>query len=125
MVFSNIFAIKQNKNIFEKEIVKLLSSEEEFKVRVAIIMLMNYNLEKEKLNELCNYINNISNNGYYVHMAIAWIVSILYIKYPNETEIYLKTYKLKDITHNKAIQKIRESNQISKETKENLLKYKR
>lgn len=125
MVISSFKIIKTNKENFENIIKNLLKSKEEYYVRVGIISLMDYYISKEKLEDLFAYLNNITHDSYYVHMAIAWMVSIMYIKFPKETELYLKNNNLKDITHNKAIQKIRESLRVSKETKDYLLKYKR
>ena len=51
-------------------------------------------------------------------MAIAWLISIAYIKNKNATINYLKNNKLDNFTHNKAIQKIRESTRITLEDKE-------
>jgi 3-methyladenine DNA glycosylase AlkD len=50
-------------------------------------------------------------------MAAAWLLSMCYIKFPNETTVYLQKSKLDDYTYNKSIQKITESNKIDKETK--------
>ena len=55
-------------------------------------------------------------------MAVAWAVSICYIKYPEKTYSYLESCKLDNFTFNKAIQKIRESYRVPKEDKENLKK---
>lgn len=61
--------------------------------------------------------NNINNQGYYAKMAIAWAVSICYIKLPITTTIFLNSNNLDDYTFNKALQKITESNRVNKETK--------
>lgn len=125
MAISSFKIIKKNKESFEEVIKSLLKSANEFEVRVGIIALMDYYIEKDKLKDLYSYLNNITHEAYYVHMGIAWMVSIMYIKYPIETEQYLKNNNLKDITHNKAIQKIRESTRVSQEQKDYLLRYKR
>ena len=62
---------------------------------------------------------------YYVQMSVAWLISICYIKYPSITIKYIMNNKLDDFTHNKAIQKIRESYRVSKEDKEHLNMLKR
>ena len=74
---------------------------------------------------LDSYFEKVKHEGYYVKMAVAWAVSICYIKYPKETVEDLKKNTLDDFTHNKAIQKIRESYRVSEEEKENLLCLKR
>jgi len=51
-------------------------------------------------------------------MAVAWAVSVYYIKFPEQTYGYLKNNTLDDITFNKALQKITESYRIEDKTKE-------
>ncbi len=58
-------------------------------------------------------------------MAEAWLICELYIKFPKETEKYLKNNKLNNFTQNKAISKIRDSYRISKEEKDYLNTLKR
>ena len=123
MVVSSFKIISKNKENFERKIKKLLKSKNEYEVRVAIISLMYYYIEKEKLPDIFKYLNEITNEGYYVHMAIAWTISEIYIHYKEETITYLKNNNLKKATQNKAIQKIRESNRVSKEEKAAILKY--
>ena len=54
-------------------------------------------------------------------MAISWLLSICYIKYPSHTLTYLKTANLEKFTHNKTISKICDSKRVKSETK-NILK---
>lgn len=124
-VLSSFKIIKKNKAEFKNVIEKLLNSEKEYYVRVGVVALMYYYIEPNNLQELFSYLNNIKHPAYYVHMAIAWMVSIMYIKYPHVTENFLKENILNKETHNKAIQKIRESKQVSKKIKDDLLKYKK
>lgn len=124
-VLSSLKIIKKNKAEFKNVIEKLLNSEKEYYVRVGVVALMYYYIEPNNLQELFSYLNNIKHSAYYVHMAIAWMVSIMYIKYPHATEAFLSENTLNKETHNKAIQKIRESKQVSKKTKDYLLKYKK
>lgn len=98
-----------------------LKSENEFEVRFAIVSLLDHFINDAYLERLFQIFDEISHEGYYVKMAIAWAVSICYIKYPMETGKYLKKNTLDDFTHNKAIQKIRESYRVSEVEKENLL----
>ena len=50
-------------------------------------------------------------------MSIAWLISMCYIKYKEETIIFFKDNKLNKFTYNKALTKIIESLQVSKEDK--------
>ena len=97
-----------------------LKSENEFEVRFAVVSLLGHFINDTYLERLLQVFEKVKHEGYYVKMAVAWAVSICYIKYPKETVEYLKKNTLDDFTHNKAIQKIRESYRVSEEEKENL-----
>ena len=59
-------------------------------------------------------------------MAIAWTLSIIYIKYPGVGENYLKSNNNLDAdTYNKTLQKIIESNRVGKREKSRIRKMKR
>lgn len=116
--------IRKNKDKFFPIIQELLNKDEEYYVRVGLIILMDYYLEENRLNEIYSYLDSIKHEGYYVHMAIAWLLSIAYIKFPAKTEEYFKNNKLKAETINKAIQKIRDSKRVSQKDKNYLLRYK-
>ena len=60
---------------------------------------------------------SITHSGYYVYMANAWLVSVCMAKYPEETILFFRNSTLDTRTHNKAIQKSRESFRVSKENK--------
>lgn len=51
-------------------------------------------------------------------MAQAWLISILFVKFPEITLEFLKDNSLDPWVHNKGIQKIRESIRVTKEDKE-------
>ncbi|MPN03683.1 hypothetical protein SDC9_150915 [bioreactor metagenome] len=51
-------------------------------------------------------------------MAVAWAVSYAYIDFPEKTLAFLKNNNLDNFTYNKSLQKIIESNRVSKEDKD-------
>ena len=51
-------------------------------------------------------------------MGIAWAISMCYVKYKEKTLHFLNNNTLDDFTYNKSLQKIRESNRVSKEEKD-------
>lgn len=102
-----------------------LKSENEFEVRFAVVAMLDHFINDVYIEFLFQAFDEICQEGYYVKMAVAWAVSVCYIKYPKETWDYLQKESLDDFTHNKAIQKIRESYRVSKEEKERLLQLKR
>ena len=58
-----------------------------------------------------------------MRMAVAWAISVCFVKYPKQTEAFLVENRLDDFIQNKAIQKIRESYRVKKEDKERLKVY--
>ncbi len=106
-------------------IQKYLSSNREFELRFGIIMLMDYYLTEEYIDQVLEIYDNIQNEGYYVKMGVAWAISMAYMKFPEKTMELLNNNHLDDFTYNKALQKMIESYQIDKETKQKLKEMKR
>ena len=73
---------------------------------------------------LLKIFDKIQHEGYYVKMAVAWAISMCYVKFPEKTRAFLEHNHLDTFTQNKAIQKIRESYRVSQEEKEELKKLK-
>ena len=69
-----------------------------------------------------NLLAEVKHEDYYVKMGVAWALSIFYIKQQKLTLQLLQQNNLDDFTHNKAIQKIRESFRVSGEEMLNGLK---
>ncbi|WDV46659.1 DNA alkylation repair protein [Clostridiaceae bacterium M8S5] len=98
-------------------ILPYIDSTSEFKVRFAVVMLLEYYIQKEYIDKIFKRLDSIKHEGYYVKMAVAWTVSICYIKFPKQTLNYLKNNELDDFTYNKSLQKIVESTRTCNETK--------
>lgn len=103
---------------------KFRDSTEEFELRFMIVAMMSHFVDDAHIDEILRYCNEIRHDGYYTKMGTAWTVQVCYVKFPEKTRRFLETDKMDDFTHNKAIQKIRESYRVSREEKEelNLLK---
>ncbi len=115
----------QNKEQMWEYIQKYLHSEKEFEVRFSVIMLMDYYLTDEYIEPVLEILNHIHHEGYYVKMGVAWIVSVIFVKYEEKARKLLQKNHLDDFTYNKALQKIIESNRVSKEVKDAIRKMKR
>ena len=102
-----------------------LTSEEEFVVRAGLVMLLAHYVEREYLDQIFTLSQSVTHAGYYVMMANAWLISVCMAKFPNETILFLKNNSLNAITHNKAIQKSKESRRISQEHKDLLAQLKK
>lgn len=80
-------------------------------------MLLDFYINDEYIDKVLKLLDNVNHPGYYAKMAVAWAVSICYIKFPEKTMDYLKNNNLDDFTYNKSLQKICESLRVDKETK--------
>ncbi|MBR2247782.1 MAG: DNA alkylation repair protein [Bacilli bacterium] len=118
--------------IFKKYTNKLLDqvniwikSNKTYTIRYSILILMKYylddNFKKEYLEKVCN----IESEEYYVNMMRAWYYATALAKQYKDTIVYIENNKLDTWTHNKTIQKARESYRIDKDKKEYLKGLKR
>lgn len=116
------FTLK-NKDVVWHFIEPYFYAREEYVVRFAVVMALGYYIEDAYLNRLFQAFSTICHGGYYVRMAVAWAISVCFVKYPKQTEAFLVENRLDDFIQNKAIQKIRESYRVKKEDKERLKVY--
>ena len=117
--------IKKNKEYMWNYIKYYLTSEEEFKLRCAIVMLLDYYITEEYIDKVLTILNSIRSGAYYVKMAVAWTLQVAFVKFPEKTMNLLKNNNIDDWTYNKALQKIVESYRVDKDTKEQIKKMKR
>ena len=94
-----------------------LSSDKEFEVRFGIVMLIDFYIDDDYIKLVIEKLDSIRHDGYYVKMAVAWAISICYIKFEELTLDYLKNNNLNDFTYNKSLQKICESLKVNKNSK--------
>ncbi|MBS5857820.1 MAG: DNA alkylation repair protein [Clostridia bacterium] len=114
---------------YEKEMwefIKIyLKSKNEFEVRFAIVMILDYYIKEEYIKQDFKIFENTKSDKYYIQMAVAWAISICFIKFYNETKEFMKNSSIEKFTYNKAIQKAIESYRITEEQKEELRKLKK
>lgn len=122
---ASLKAVKKDPDKYFSNFEKLIMSNDEFVVRVALVIFLNYYVDKKYLNKIFDLIDKITLDKYYVNMASAWLLAELYIKYPNETEEYLKRTKVNNFVFNKTISKICDSYRVTKEMKIELKKLRR
>lgn len=108
--------IEKKEKYFHKAL-KLSLNKKEFLARVGLVMLLNHFISKENIKLIFDTLNKISNDKFYVNMAMAWLICELYIKYPHETLDFLKENNLNKFTQNKAISKINDSLRVDKNEK--------
>ena len=93
--------VNKNKEKVLEFIQPYLKSNKEFEIRFAVVIIL----------------DEVKHEGYYVKMAVAWAISLCFVKFEEKTMNYLKNNKLDDFTYNKSLQKICESLRVDKDTK--------
>ena len=88
-------------------------------------MYLDYYLNDKYIDKVIENIRKVKSDKYYVQMAIAWLLSVSYIKQKEKTLEYLANNDLDDFTYKKALQKIIESYRVSKQEKEIIRNMKR
>ena len=118
--------IKENKEAFWDFLVELVKTKEEYKVRWAIVIFLNYYLDDKYILQVFALLPKIKVDYYYVNMAVAWLLCESYTFYPKETYEFLKNNKLNPFILKMTISKINDSYRISDEQKKkiNVLKSK-
>lgn len=114
------FTNKHKKEMWSYINMYLTHCDREFDVRFAVVMMMDYYIDDEYIDRVLSLLSQISSEYYYVNMAVAWALSVCYVKFPEKTYKLIEEKKLSTWVHNKTIQKIRESNRVDKQTKEML-----
>lgn len=125
IVVGNLKFLKKEKDIYYNFIKECVNSNDNWRIRFGLVTLLGYYIEEKYIDEIFSLCTDITNREYYVKMAQAWLISIMFIKFREKTLDYLKDNSLDNWIHNKAIQKIRESTRVSKEDKNFILIFKR
>ena len=121
---SGLKQVKNNKQEFLKFAKPYLSSNKEFEVRFAVVILLDYYIEDEHIDYILNILSKINREEYYINMAIAWCYAECFIKYYEKTLKFFKEVKLNKFVRNKSIQKAIESYRLSNSQKDVLRRLK-
>ena len=122
--WAQVDSVATSLKIFKKETKKgfayakkLIHNKNNFVKRFGIIILLSHFLHDEYIDKVLELVSKIKSDDYYVSMAIAWLMSVSYIKYKEKTLVYLVNIK-NDFIYNKTLSKIIESNRVNKNEKE-------
>lgn len=88
------------------------AGEAEFEVRFAVVMLMDHYIDEAYIDEALSLLRTVRHEGYYVKMAVAWALSVCYVKFPERTRPLLQGEAFDPQTRRMALQKIVESNRV-------------
>lgn len=116
---------QEDAEAFFQYVEALARDEREFAARFGIVMILDHFIAETYIHEVLRILNEVSHDGYYVKMAVAWAISVCYVKFEKETMELLLDNMLDDFTYNKSLQKITESYRVSKEDKARIRSMKR
>ena len=114
--------IEKHKDEFLPFINTYQEEDKEFYQRFSLTTLLHYYVEGKYLETIMDAVQEADTEKYYyVHMAAAWLIAEIAIKFYEETVIFLKANLdgkfIDKKTHNKAIQKACESYRLTAEQK--------
>ncbi len=102
-----------------------LESDEEYQIRFAVVMMLAYYINESYIDAVLESLDQVNHDGYYVKMAVAWALSVCFVKFPDKTMSYFNSCNLDNFTFNKSLQKIVESYRVNQETKQMIRQMKR
>lgn len=115
----------KNREAYWAFLTPYLASEREYEVRFAVVLLLSHFIVPEWIGRVLAVLADVSQEGYYVKMAVAWALSVCFVKFREETLLLLENGVLDDFTQNKTIQKCCESFRVSDSDKALLRRMKR
>jgi len=115
---------KREQEAFLALLLKCIEDGRVYHLRFVLVMLLNYYTAREYHKTAFDLLGKISHEDYYVKMAKAWALSVLYFHAPEDVMLFLKDER-DPFVYNMTLQKIIESNRSTKELKEKIRKLKK
>lgn len=117
-----VSSFKEIKNYIEEykiEIFGFLNSDDQWKQRVGIIILLDFYLKDEKNADYAlKCVNGVKTDKYYVNMAQAWLIAEAFAKHRDMTKSFLENgFSLGDKVLKMTVRKLRDSYRVSEEDK--------
>lgn len=113
--------IAKNREDFLRYVEKYFTAktqDNEFYQRFALVILLGYYVEESYLPIIKDYLRRAETEKYYVYMATAWLTAEILVKHFDYGVSILNERILSPKTHNKAIQKAKESFRLANGQKE-------
>ncbi len=61
-----------------------LCSTQEYEIRFAVVCLLDFFINEVYIDEVLDLLLQVHHEGYYVKMAVAWAISVCYVKFPEK-----------------------------------------
>ena len=128
--WAHIDVFVEKKRRFASEVwwnlaLECLQSEAEFTVRYGVVSLMTNFLDEAHIDQVFAALRNVTHDGYYVEMALAWLYATAAVNFFEKTLAELENRQIDAWTRNKAYQKMRESRRFTPRQQQIILKNKR
>lgn len=105
--------------------LECLLSEAEFTVRYGVVSLMTNFLDEAHIDQVFAALRNVTHDGYYVEMSLAWLYATAAVHFFELTLAELENEHIDAWTRNKAYQKMRESRRFTPRQQQIIIKNKR
>ena len=116
--------MRQDQDFWFAFIKEQLNMAAEYHIRFGAVCIKNYFINDRFIDEAIMLLQKINTDEYYAQMSIAWTLCEIYFTYPDKIIDLFENRSVDTTITRMTIQKIRESDRSSKETKKQLLKYK-
>ena len=117
---------KQNYEELYSLAKEFLKSEKTFIRRVGVDIYFELIKDEKYLKKAFELLNSLKDETeYYVNMCAAWLLSVCFVKYREETLKFFENNQTNSFIINKGISKCRDSFRVNKEDKEFLLRFKK
>lgn len=101
---------------------KLLEESSEFLNRVGFVILLDYFVDEEHYDAISSMLKSYKSGKYYADMAISWLLSEMYIRFPKKTQTFLIENHFDKTIIKYTARKIKDSYRVSEEDKKWLKK---
>lgn len=105
--------VDANRTLVLNRMLHYLHSPNEYEVRFGVVMLMQHFIKADNADWFMDIMESVTHTAYYVRMAVAWAISVAYVKATETVFKRLTTSPIDDWTFNKSISKIIESYRVA------------
>lgn len=114
-------AIKINSREYEVFLENALQSFDTWRIRFGVVSLMSNFMLEDRVNSVLQKIANVrAYDDYYVDMAIAWAISVAYVRDRAATEKIFEEYDLSERVLRKSVSKICDSRRVGVDDKKRM-----
>lgn len=98
-------------------IVGYSQCENQWAVRTALVLMLSHYIDEEYVDRVLECCARVNRDEYYIMMAKAWVLSVVYAKFPEKGREFILNNQLDRVTLKNTIQKCVDSYRISNEEK--------